>query len=154
MNDLTSSTISFRGNLTRLITSPWLRGGVALAYTAILTVYLLQPHTSPVIAKPSIPGQPALSREILRTFGHFVTFGGLTLVWASALSAVWPFRRALVVTVTVMVIFSAASEWAQSFVRERSASVEDFTADVLGVLLGAAVVVGVRWIIAWRTSSP
>lgn len=139
-----------RLRLARFLTSPWLRGLLAVVYTGILTVYLLQTHSTPVIAKPSIPGQPALSREILRTFGHFVTFGGLTLVWASALSAVWPFRRALAVTVIGMVIFSAASEWAQNYVYDRSASVEDFTADVLGVLLGAAVVVGVRWMLSAR----
>lgn len=137
--------------LARFITSPWLRGLLALAYTAILTVYLLQPHASPVIAKPSIPGQPALSREILRTFGHFATFSGLTLVWASALSAVWPFRRALVITVIAMVMFSGVSEWAQNYVYDRSASMEDFTADIIGVLLAVAVVVGVRVLVAWRT---
>lgn len=153
MNHLTSPNVNFRVVLMRLLTSPWLRVGIALTYTAILTVYLLQPNTSPVIARPGIPGQPDLSREIIRTFGHFVTFGGLTLAWTAALSAIWSFRRALAITGISMVMFSAGSEWAQNYVYERTASVEDFTADVLGVLIGAAVVVGVRWMLTTRRQS-
>lgn len=154
MNNITSSTVNNLPNsnvarLMRLLRSPWLRGLLALVYTGVLVVYLLQPHSQPVIAKPSIPGQARLSREILRTFGHFVTFGGLTLVWVSALSAVMPFRRALLLTAASMVFFGILSEWAQSRVPERSASIEDLSADILGMMLAVGVAMGVRWLWQW-----
>lgn len=126
--------------LIRLSHSPTIRLLLALLYTAILSVALLQSSSRPVIGQPAPPGPPDLGREIILTLGHLVTFTGLTLMWWWALRLVQPPRRAMILTIIGVVIFGIMTELAQSYVPDRGSSIEDLMANVLAVAVGTWII--------------
>lgn len=123
--------------LIRLYHSPRIRLLLALLYTVILSVALLQSSSRPVIGQPAPPGPPDLGREIVLTIGHLVTFTGLTLMWWWALRITQPHRRALMLTIFGVVIYSVLTEIAQGSVPDRSASMEDLVTNILAMTLAA-----------------
>lgn len=126
--------------LIRLYHSPTIRLLLALLYTALLSVALLQSSSRPVIGQPAPPGPPDLAREIILTTGHLITFTGLTLIWWWALRLVQPHRRAMTVTIIGVAIFGVLTELAQSRVPDRGSSIEDLMANLLAVAVGTWII--------------
>ena len=123
-----------------------LRYGAAAAYTLLATILLLQSSTNPLIGPAAPPGPPDLPREILLTLGHLGTFGGLVLVWTWALTAHVPVHRALWLIAPAAILYGGVTELIQGSVPDRTASIIDFAANVLGALTMA-------WFILRRTTN-
>lgn len=122
---------------TMTITTALRRAGLALVYTLLMTVALLQSSSRPLIGPPAPPGPPDLGREILLTSGHIVGFALLTLLWWWALRAWQPVMHALFAAAAFALIFGLITELAQNFVPDRSASTFDLATNWLVTLVTA-----------------
>jgi hypothetical protein len=81
------------------------RRGLALCFTVLTTVLLVQSSSHPIVGPPAPPGAPDLKREIVLTIGHIVAFASLVVLWWSALLPDLPSRRALFVAVGFALIY-------------------------------------------------
>ena len=118
-----------------------LRFGVAAAYTAFITVLILQPSGQPVIGPAAPPGPPSLRRELLLTLGHVAVFIPLLIVWYAALRTLKSYDDALRTAARFCLLFAVVSEIAQVAAINRSVSFFDAAANCLGIGIGI-------WIIA------
>jgi VanZ family protein len=114
-----------------------LRWLAALAYSAFMTLVLVQSSGSPVIGPPAPPGMPSLGREIILLAGHVIAFSVLTVGWYWAYRATLPPRPALRLAVMIGLGLGLATELAQMPVPDRGASVFDVAANWLATLLTA-----------------
>lgn len=112
---------------------------MALGWTALLLVTLLQSSRQPVVGPPAPPGQPTLARELLLTGGHIIGFSLLTLLWWRALITVGSARRALILAVVIALVIGTLTEVAQATIPDRSASLFDLTVNWLVTLATAAI---------------
>jgi len=124
----------------RWLSRPAVRALLALGWTLLLTVLLVQPSSNPVIGPPAPPGQPSPTREVFLTAGHVVTFTVLVLVWRWALVSRLPPRNAMFVAVGFALSFGLITEIAQTFSANRSPSLFDVAANWLTTGAVAAVI--------------
>jgi VanZ family protein len=116
----------FNGSIFQL---PKLRLLYALAWTALVTLVLVQSSSQPVVGPAAPPGPPTPEREILLTCGHIIAFSILTVLWWWALTPHSP--HALIQAVIVGLILGLVTEWAQTLVPDRSASLFDIATNTL-----------------------
>jgi VanZ family protein len=105
-----------------------LRVVIALAYTALLTLVLVQSSMNPVVG-PVAPRDHNLAWEVFLTSGHLVGFALLVFLIWSALATVAPPLRSLIVAVIFACLLGLITEFLQSFVPDRSASLFDLACD-------------------------
>lgn len=110
---------------------------VAVGLTILTTITLLQSSTRPLIGPATPPGPPDLAREIFLTAGHIGVFASLVTVWTWALVTRMTLRRALLWTVCGAIVYSLLTEWGQSFVPDRTASLYDLVVNGLSTLVTA-----------------
>lgn len=113
---------------------------MALGWTALLLVMLLQSSSQPLLGPAAPPGPITLEREILLTIGHIVGFAVLTVLWWWALLPRSSHERALVLAVMVALVIGTFTELAQASVPDRVASVYDLVVNTLAVLVTAWVI--------------
>ncbi len=109
-------------------TMKWLRVALAIAYTAVLTLVLVQSSANPLLG-PAAPREFNLAWEILLTLGHLVGFSLLVIVNWSALATITTSRRALITAVIFACLLGLITELLQGFVPDRSASLFDLACD-------------------------
>lgn len=126
-----------------LLRWPALRWLVALTYTGLLLVLLLQSSAQPLLGPPAPPGPPPLERELLMVASHLAGFALLTFIWQWALRPMAGDRRALALAVGLGLTLAVITEAAQTAIPDRSASLLDLAANLLAV--GAAA-----WTLASR----
>lgn len=114
-----------------------LRQGIALAYTALLLLFLLQSSSQPVVGPAAPPGEPDLGREILLTFGHVLGFSLLVLLWWSAFDLTLPSGRAILLAVIIALVLGLMTELLQTLVPDRGASLFDLAVNWLVTLATA-----------------
>jgi VanZ family protein len=114
-----------------------LRSAVAVAYTALLSVLLLQSSARPLVG-PVAPRDFNLVWEILLTLGHLAGFGLLTGICAWAFSALSPYRRSIVIALIFACAFGLVTEALQTLVPDRSVSWFDLLCN-WGISVGVAV---------------
>jgi VanZ family protein len=116
---------------------PIIRLLIAVIYTALIAVLLLQPSRQPVIGPAAPPGPPTLGRELLLIAAHLIAFAGLTGVWWWAGIAYLRAQQALGLAVAGALSFSLLTEILQAAVPDRSTSWLDLATNTLAVLLVA-----------------
>jgi VanZ family protein len=119
--------------------NPLVRQFVALAYTALLTLVLLQSSSQPYIGPAAPPGPPDPARELLLTSGHIIGFALLVMLWWQAFD---PSPRALLMAVLIALALGLVTELLQNFVPDRSASVFDLATNIV-VTLATALLISV-----------
>lgn len=113
----------------------------ALAFTVLTTTVLLQSSTRPLIG-PAMPSSPPdLGRELFLTAGHIGVFVGTVALWTWALMTRLPLRRAVYITVCAAFLYSLLTEWGQSFVPDRSASLYDIGVNGAATLITAWLII-------------
>lgn len=75
------------------------------------------------------------------SFFHIAAYAGLALLIAVALRHLRPWRTAALAFV-IAIAFGTVDEWHQRFVMDRHAELADWSANVVGALIGALVYVG------------
>jgi VanZ family protein len=113
---------------------PLVRQVTALAYTALLTLILLQSSSQPIVGPAAPPGDPDPAREIILTTGHIVGFVLLVLVWWWAFVSHSGSRRALFISAIIALVLSVMTELLQTLVPDRSASLFDLIVNTLVTL--------------------
>ena len=77
---------------------------IALAYTALLTLMLLQSSSNPYIGPAAPPGPPDPVRELLLTIAHIIGFALLVTLWWKAFA---PSSRPLFMAVLIALTLGA-----------------------------------------------
>lgn len=124
--------------LVGIVRHPLLRVAAALGWTALACLLMLLPGKGTVAEDTSNFFGGTDSTDAL---GHVLLFGGLTVLWYAALSCWLAPAPALRVALVLGAAFGLLLEVGQGFVPERGISLLDFTANALGVLVGAALVI-------------
>ncbi len=106
---------------------------MALAWTAALTLTLLQSGANPVVG-PSLPQEPAkIESEIALTVAHIIGFGGLTLFWAFAFDETLRSRRAILLAVGIALAFGLGTETLQGLTPDRRATLWDYFTNTVSI---------------------
>jgi VanZ family protein len=121
------------------INNRFVRIVLALAYTALLTLVLVQSSARPILG-PVAPRDYNLAWEIFLTVGHLVGFSLLVFLIWSALTTVAPSRRSLIVAVLFACLLGLITEILQTLVLDRSSSLFDLACD-WGVAFAVAYVI-------------
>ncbi len=116
-----------------------LRIALAIGYTAVLTLVLLQSSAHPYVG-PSAPRAFDLRWEILMTTAHLTGFALLVVFIWSALFTVMSSNRALVIAVIFACSLGLITELLQTLVPDRGASLFDLACDCGIALLVAYVI--------------
>ena len=124
--------------LMGIVRHPLLRVAAALGWTALACLLMLLPGKGTVAEDTSNFFGGTDSTDAL---GHVLLFGGLTVLWYAALGCWLAPAPALRVALVLGAAFGLLLEVGQGFVPERGISLLDFTANALGVLVGAALVI-------------
>lgn len=142
MVDMELSYLHLPHHFVRLVSHPMVRRLVALTFTLLATIMLVQSSSQPMLGPAAPPGPPDLKREMELTTGHVVVFSSLVILWWWALLPNLPFGSALFVAVGFALIFGVVTELAQSVVPDRQLSLFDIGVNWTTTLLTA--------IILWR----
>jgi VanZ family protein len=121
----------------RILNNPILRHVLALAWTLLATVLLVQSSSQPVVGPAAPVGAPDLIREIQLTIGHIVVFSILVFLWWWAARVYLPSKRALFAAVVFAAMFGLITEAAQTFSANRSPSLYDLVVNWLVITLTA-----------------
>lgn len=117
-----------------------LRIVVALCWSALLTLLLLQGEADPVIDLGLPRGDNTLARELAFSTLHLLAFGFTCACWYWALSRAATPRRALLAACVIAIALGVATETLQSYTLDRHASWLDLVANIGGALLAAHVI--------------
>ena len=112
----------------QVVNNRFSRIAVALVYTALLTLVLIQSSAQPVVG-PVAPREFNLAWEIFLTTGHLVGFSLLVFLIWSALATVSPSTRSLIVAVVFACLLGLITEILQTLVPDRSSSLFDLACD-------------------------
>lgn len=113
---------------------------IALGWSALLTLLLLQGEADPVIDLGLPRGDNTLARELAFSALHLLAFGVTCACWAWALSRAVEPRRALFAACGIAIALGVATEILQSYTLDRYASWLDLAANIGGALLAAHVI--------------
>jgi|FLYN01.1.fsa_nt_gi VanZ family protein len=119
---------------------PVIRWLVAPLVTALLVVLLLQPGEGAVTDTGILHGPPSLARDLFYLTGHILWFGLIVILWRWTLVTRFHPSSALVLAVFIALIVGASTEFAQTFIPNRGATLGDLLANVVGVI-GAVIAI-------------
>lgn len=123
------------------LATPW-RIVLALCWSALLTLLLLQGEADPVIDLGIPRGDNTLARELAFSTLHLLAFGFTCACWSWALSRAAKPRQALLAACVIAIALGVTTEILQSYTLDRHASWLDLVANIGGALLAARVI---RW---------
>lgn len=115
------------------------RWSLAIGWTLLLTLLLLQPEAEPLIDL-GLPGGQSLWREILFSALHLLAFALTCVLWFWTLRSVLPPRKSLLVAATIALALGMITEGLQSLTLDRHTSVIDFLANIGGVLIAGCMI--------------
>ncbi len=110
--------------------------------TVALVVLLLQPGEQSVTDTGILQGPPSLARDLFFIAGHIAWFGLLVVLWRWTLVTRFHPSSALALAVLIALILGTSTEFAQTLIPNRGATLADLLANGVGVALGVA---GVRY---------
>ncbi len=117
-----------------------LRWGIAISWSALLTLFLLQPEADPVINLGLPQGDSTLAREVFFSALHLIAFGITCFWWFWALHHNFSVRMSLAVACLLAILLGGATEILQSFTLDRHASWLDLIANISGTMLAARLI--------------
>ena len=117
-----------------------LRGSLAIAWTALLCLLLLQPEADPLLDLGIPDGENTLTRELAFAAVHVAAFAMTCALWAWALVARFDMRGSVVAAVCISLALGIFTEVAQGFTLDRHASWLDLGANIAGTLVAARLI--------------
>ena len=117
-----------------------LRWALALGWSLLLTLFLLQPEADPVIDLGLPRGDSSLEREILFSALHLLAFAVTCNLWYWALARFFSLRASLYAAVAIAIALGIATEALQTFTLDRHASWLDLAANSAGALIAARII--------------
>lgn len=116
-----------------------MRWALAIGWTLLLTLLLLQPEADPIIDL-GLPGGRSLLREIFFSALHLLAFALTFTLWFWTLRSALPARASWLAAVLIALALGVATEALQSLTLDRHASVIDLIANFCGVLITARAI--------------
>ena len=113
---------------------------MAMAWTLLICVLLLQPEADPIINLGLPSGPQTLAREAIFGSLHIIAFGITCGVWHWAWRAHFGLRASLALSVLIALALGVSTEALQSLSPDRYPSWLDLGANVVGVLLAARLI--------------
>lgn len=113
---------------------------IALGWSALLTLLLLQGEADPMIDLGLPRGDNTLARELAFSALHLLAFGVTVACWHWALSRTAQPRKALLSACLISLALGVTTEFLQSYTRDRHASWLDLAANISGVLISARLI--------------
>ena len=117
-----------------------LRLTVALAWSLLLTLLLLQGEADPVIDLGIPRGENTLAREAIFATVHLLAFGATCLFWFWALPRRLRPGKSLIAACLISTAIGIATEFLQTYTLDRHASWIDLAANIGGVLIAARLI--------------
>lgn len=116
-----------------------LRLALAIGWSLLLSLLLLQAEADPVIDLGLPRGDNTLARELAFSTLHLLAFGWTMLCWHWALPRAWRPRKALLIAGALTVTLGVITEVLQTYTLDRHASWLDLAANIGGALTAAGV---------------
>ncbi len=110
---------------------------ITLAWTVLLVYLLMKPGSDSLPVQSFIASFFRLSfshADLIEAVAHVGMFGSLTLLWWWTLANHYPARCAVSITVVIVALLGAATEFGQFFVA-RSSLMLDLAANFIGIAL-------------------
>ncbi|MCY3834009.1 MAG: VanZ family protein [Chloroflexi bacterium] len=117
-----------------------LRLTLAIGWSLLLTLLLLQPEADPVIDLGLPRGDSSLEREIFFIALHLLAFALTCSLWCWALARFVDRRASLYAAVLIAIGLGIATETLQSLTQDRHASPIDLIANLGGALIAARII--------------
>lgn len=122
--------------LQKLKRNPFLLYLIAMIWTIVLSIILLQPENQPIIPTGVQPAPPSLEREIFFSSLHIITFTLTAIIWCFALKPNLDSRGLLISFVITMLAYGLTVEYLQSTIPGRNAQWWDMLANCIGIACG------------------
>ena len=116
-----------------------LRGSLALGWTALLCLLLLQPEADPLLDLGIPDSDNALLRELAFGAVHLAAFAFTCSLWTWALAARFHPQTSVLAAVAISLALGCLTELAQGYTPDRHASWLDIGANIAGTLMAARV---------------
>ncbi len=126
-------------SMKTMINYPPVRGSLAIIWTIILTVLLLQPENQPIIPTGVQPAPPSLQREILFSTMHLLTFAITAWIWCFALNMSTDSKLKLAIILVSLLAYGLSVEYLQTGVPGRTAQWWDMLANCIGIMTGCSI---------------
>ncbi len=117
-----------------------IRLSVAIAWSLLLTLLLLQGEADPVIDLGIPRGENTLARELIFSLVHLLAFGATCVLWFWALPHPWILRKRLFAAGLISIALGIATEFMQTYTLDRHASLIDLAANIGGALIAARII--------------
>ena len=117
-----------------------IRLALALAWSLLLCVLLLQGEADPLIDLGLPRGDNTLLRELAFSTLHLLIFGATCLCWNWALPQTLGARLRLAAACFITIALGVSTEILQGFTLDRHASWLDLVANISGALIGAKLI--------------
>lgn len=116
------------------------RWALAIGWTLLLCLFLLQPEADPLINLGLPKGDSTLAREVFFSALHLLAFALTCFVWFWTLRRNLKVRTSLLVAVVIAIVLGIVTESLQTLTLDRHASFIDLAANFAGALIAARVV--------------
>ena len=113
------------------------RWTLAIGWTLLLTLFLLQPEAEPLIDLGLPRGESSLQRELFFSALHLLAFALTCLMWFWTFHFASKLKRRLLAAVVIAISLGIVTEALQSLTLDRHASVIDLIANIAGALVAA-----------------
>ncbi len=114
-----------------------LRLTLAIGWSLLLSVLLLQTEAEPVIDLGIPRGENTLARELIFSAAHLLAFGGTCICWFWALPQTLGTGKILLVACAITIVLGVVTELLQTFTLDRHASWLDLAANIGGAVIAA-----------------
>lgn len=110
---------------------------LAIGWTLLLTLFLLQPEAEPLIDLGLPRGDSTIQRELFFSAVHLLAFALTCFIWFWAIQRALNPGRSLLAAVLIAMALGIVTEALQSLTLDRHASLIDLIANIAGALVAA-----------------
>ena len=116
------------------------RWTLAIGWTLLLTLFLLQPEADPLIDLGLPRGESTLLRELFFSALHLLAFALTCFIWFWTLRGAFNPRISLFAAVLIAIALGIATETLQTLTLDRHASLIDLIANIGGALIAVRLI--------------
>lgn len=129
--------MKYLDNVLNLAPARWT---LALGWTLLLTLFLLQPEAEPLIDLGLPRGESTLQRELFFSALHLLAFALTCFIWFWTFHFGANLKRSLLAAVIIAFALGIVTEALQSLTLDRHAALIDLIANFTGALVAARLI--------------
>ncbi len=113
---------------------------LAILWSLLLTLFLLQPEADPLIDLGLPRGDSTVQRELFFSALHLLAFALTCMMWFWALRGALNPRSSLMAAIFIAIALGIVTEALQTLTLDRHASLIDLIANIGGALIAARII--------------